>query len=153
MLKGLGDVLWDQEIQPSDNPRGAVPRALCALAASTRETGNEAGIRVRYSLGNAHAGTYFPVVLAVIPFLGELLREGGTHARIETLEILIDLLASYEPEQGFDLVETAGGLRPLKELVREKIAGLEADVERCLTAATSPDEVRPAQEILSVLRD
>ncbi|MCY1045281.1 hypothetical protein OV208_28455 [Corallococcus sp. bb12-1] len=109
MLKGLEHVRWAQERQPSWNPADEVPQALRALAAATPETADAVYSRVLYALGNNHAGTYFPVVLAVVPFLGEFLREGSATTRIQTLEILSDLIASFEPKQGFELVELATG--------------------------------------------
>ncbi|RKG92733.1 hypothetical protein [Corallococcus terminator] len=153
MLEGLEHIRWDQEVQPSWNTPDEVPQALRALAAATPETGDAVYSRVLYALGNNHAGTYFPVVLAVVPFLGELLREGSATTRIQTLEILIDLIASFDPDPDFEFIGTPTGPQPLKLLLWNHVARLEADVERCLAKAASPEEARPAGEVLSRLRE
>jgi len=156
MLDDLGTVSWHLEAQPSWNSRDEVCHAIRGLALATGESGDAAYSRMLYALGNNHAGTYFPVVLAVIPFLGEILRERhcASTARARTLDVLIDLVASFEPEPGFESVTTAAGLQTLKDLLKERILGLEGDVKRLLVATReSPEEVKLANELLTLLRE
>jgi hypothetical protein len=149
LLSRVDDVGWDAEAQPPWNTKGAVPNALRALAAASSETCDRAYQRLLYALGNNHVGTYYPVVLAAVPFLGDILRLGKEIARLCTLDVLIDLLGSFEPEKGFELVSTPTGQRPLRELVREQIAGLESEVERHRSG--SPREAELAKELLELL--
>ncbi len=102
-----------------------------------------------YAVGNNHAGTYFPVVLAVVPFLGEILREGGATARLWALDVLIDLIGSFEPEPGFEIAATSAEDRPLRELLKKRIRGLAGDVERRTVAAESPAELKLAEDLLA----
>jgi hypothetical protein len=93
MLDALTTVKWHLEIQPSWNAKDEVAQAIRSLALATEETGSAAYSRMLYAIGNNHAGTYFPVVLALVPFLGEILRapEYSDAARSRALDVLIDL--------------------------------------------------------------
>jgi hypothetical protein len=86
-----------------------VPQALRALAAcDSEETANAAYQRVLYAFGNNHAGTYYPVVLPALPFLGQILTAGTDRARDATLAVLYDPLASFQPEAGYEVVAVSG---------------------------------------------
>lgn len=68
------------------------------------------------------------MVLAALPFLAEILHGDGQWARIATLDILIDLNASFAPEPGFETVVTPDGeTKKLDALLRE-------DIQRCAGA-------------------
>jgi hypothetical protein len=155
MLDGLASVKWQLEAQPSWNSPHEVEQAIRDLACATPESGSRAYSRMLYALGNNHAGTYFPVVLAVIPFLGEVLRdpECNSVARARALDVLVDLLGSFDPEPGFEFVATAAGPRPLKDLLKEGALGLNGDVEGLLAAPASPEEAKLANELLTLLRE
>jgi hypothetical protein len=98
--------------------------------------------------GNDHAGTYYPVVLSVVPFLAEILREGEETARLITLDVLLDLLASFHPEPAFENVGIGGVSRRLRDVLAERALSLRADVERLLA---SPPHAKLAAELLVVL--
>lgn len=99
MLEELDRVDWERAEQPSWNRPFVVPDAIRRLADSVSE---DDGLRAYhdflFAIGNNHAGTYFPVVLATLPFLGDIFREGGSVARRMTLDVLVDLTGSFEPE-------------------------------------------------------
>lgn len=103
-----------------------------------------------FALGNDHAGTYYPVVLAALPFLGAILREGGLAARLRTLDVLLDLRGSFEPEPFFELLPD--GTRSLKALLQERMRTLADLVERRQAVAECPEEARLAGELLVLLR-
>jgi hypothetical protein len=151
MLSGIGEVRWDLEAQPSSNTKDEVVSALRALSLASPETADEAYSRMLYALGNNHAGTYYPVVLAAVPFLGAILRDGGATARLRTLDVLIDLVGSFEPEPGFEVVASSAGRRSLKDLLKEKVLTLAAQIERRRSDAASPEEAKLAQDLLALL--
>jgi len=107
---------------------------------------------VLYAVGNHHAGTYYPAVVTVVPFLGAILRSGGPIARLRTLDVLIDLLGSFWPAAGFEVVATPTGNRALRDLLRQEVLGLEGDVLRCQVEAASAAESALAQQLLAELR-
>lgn len=153
MLTGIENVRWDLETQPSWNAKGEVAAALRALSLASPETGDEAYSRMLYALGNNHAGTYYPVVLAAVPFLGAILRDGGPTARLRTLEMLIDLVGSFEPEPSFAVVESSAGRRPLKDVLKDKVLPLAALIERRQFDVASREEAKLAQDLLSLLHE
>jgi hypothetical protein len=103
MLKRLNSVDWRALPQPPVNGPATVPGALRSLASvETKEQALHAYNRFLYAVGNNHAGTYYPVVIATIPFLGETLTHGGMWARYAALNALIDLLGSFAPEVGYE---------------------------------------------------
>jgi hypothetical protein len=151
MLEALSKIDWSLEPQPSWNREHEVSDALRALALATEDSGEAAYSRLLYAVGNNHAGTYFPLVLAIIPFLGEILRDRtcNSAARTRALDVLIDLVGSFEPEAGFELVATAAGPCPLKELLMDRTLELTKDVE----ALDESREVELAGELLELLRE
>jgi hypothetical protein len=102
MLEGLDAVSWDLLPQPNWNLRGEVPAALRGLAScATIDEAEKAYDRFLYAIGNNHAGTYFPVVLATLHFLREILESGSAISRDVVLDVLIDLTKSFELDVDF----------------------------------------------------
>src|SRR5687768_17365586 len=124
MLDEIANAQWNQYAQPAWNSEGELTAALRALAFATPETGEAAYSRMLYALGNNHAGTYFPIALAVVPFFGVILRDSESTARRWTLEVLTDLVVSFEPEPGFELVTTPTERGSLRELLSQKVVSL-----------------------------
>ena len=152
-LDELDRVEWMHEKQPPWNEEGEVASALRDLALASPETGERAYSRMLYALGNNHAGTYYPVVVTVVPFLGVILRSGGLTARLRTLDVLIDLVGSFEPAAGFEVVATPTGDCALRTLLHQEVLALEPDVVRCQVEAGSTEESALAQRLLSDLRE
>lgn len=151
MLERLETIDWGRHAQPPWNTPGAVPAALRAIADVADLDRQLAYHRLLYALGNDHAGTYFPVALPAISFLGEILRDGALVARLRALDVLIDLLGSFSPEPSYDQVETEHGRRPLKDALRETAKGLRADVKRRSDTPESDEEAKLAGELLELL--
>lgn len=131
MLEGVDVVPWTSLPQPESNRSDAVPCALRRLGAATSEQqANKAYHQFLFAIGNNHAGSYYPVVLEAVPFLGEILESGDEWAQARTLDILIDLLASFGPEPGHETIEGAGGVRlQVDVLLGERIGRLSPAVE------------------------
>jgi hypothetical protein len=151
MLDGLESVRWDLEAQPPSNARDEVANALRALSVASPETSDKTYSRMLYALGNNHAGTYYPVALAVVPFLGAILREGGPEARLRALDVMIDLVGSFRPEPGFETVATSAGRRSLDDVLKSKVLGLAGLIEQRRRDAASPEEARLTQDLLALL--
>jgi hypothetical protein len=153
MLEGLDTVTWSAFAQPDWNIPDEVPRSLRALAASdSRQTADAAYHRLLYSVGNNHAGTYYPVIVPVLPFLGQILTEGNDWARLATLDVLIDLLISFEPEAGYEAGAASGeDEHALRRLVFSGAAQL-ATCMRPLADASGSQSVRQlASELLAII--
>jgi len=144
---------WDLEARPSWNGMDELSCALRDLSRTTQADGDETYHRMLYAVGNNHAGTYHPMVLAAVPSLGAILRDGGVTARLRTLEVLIDLIGSFEPEPAFEVIETAAGDLPLKGALKDKVLGLTTEIEQRRVGAESPEEAQLAQELLDLLRE
>ena len=153
MLSELKQVRWDSFAQPSENAPDAVPSALRALADTAEPNDFTSYNRLLFAMGNNHAGTYFPVVLPTIPFLVEILSQGRLAGRLRALDVLIDLVGSFQPEQGFEQVATPQGQRPLRRLLVETVREQVAEIEKCRANAESAEEARLAEEVLSLLQD
>jgi hypothetical protein len=106
MLEQLDSVQWSNFPQPHWNQPGDVPRALRAVASASDEaTATEARHRLLFAIGNNHAGTYWPVVLPVVPFVGEIVEGGALLPRLCCLQVLIDLVGSFVPSPDHEIDE------------------------------------------------
>ena len=54
------------------------------------------------ALGNNHAGTYYPIALAVVAHLGLQVELGSLWAQYAAVQTLLDLTGSFEPENGYE---------------------------------------------------
>lgn len=89
--------------QPESNSSGSVEAALDALRhAQDESTANEAYDAFLWAMGNNHAGTFYPVVLAVLPEIEQILTNGKAWAQRAVIESLIDLGGSFVPEEGYE---------------------------------------------------
>jgi hypothetical protein len=122
---------------------------MLAFAESDR-TAQEAYHRVLYAVGNDHAGSYFPIVLDVIPYLGEILDGGAQHARARTLDVLIDLVGSFGPDPGVTM-EQGAPPEDLQALLRDRVATLRRLIERLRADASAPGVQELARDLLEIL--
>jgi hypothetical protein len=153
MLEALDQVDWDGLAQPPTNVRGAVPASLRVLAVvASQSDAEDAYHRVLFAFGNNHSGTYYPVAVSAVPFLGDVLRDGASEARETTLEILIELVGSFEPEIGYETIETAGGdRRDLRVVLEAAVRGLAPHIRACTNDESSERERALARELLRCL--
>jgi hypothetical protein len=100
-----------------------VPLVLRALAHNPKGSGDLTS-RALFAFGNNHAGTYYPVVLPVIPFLRQILQQGETDARMATMAVLEEL-TYFEPDAEFSIVAGPdGGDVPLAHLFERAVLSL-----------------------------
>ncbi|GAB2814482.1 hypothetical protein [Ferruginibacter profundus] len=82
---------------------------------------------VLFALGNNHAGTYYPVIAAVLPLITKLLQSSQYElVRNCILEILSEWYYSFEPEPGAFTISTA---EELEHFVRTHIRDLITETE------------------------
>jgi hypothetical protein len=153
MLEDLSTIDWAMLPQPPANTERTVPEAIRCLATTTAASSQDAYHRLLYAIGNNHAGTYYPVALAVVPFLAEILKSGSALPRARTLDVLIDLVGSFEPEPPHGTVETELGSRPLASMLRDAVATLTPVVEGLASAAASEEEADLAEQVLALFRE
>jgi len=95
--------------QPEWNTRSSVKTALSSMDDVKSEAESRAAYHtLLYAVGNNHAGTYFPVALAVIPELGGKLDSKSQWTRHAAVNVLVDLCCSFHPEQGYENFEGTG---------------------------------------------
>lgn len=95
--------------QPEWNEEKSVEEALQKVAsARTEEEANAAYNAILFAVGNNHAGTYYPVAIPVIDVLGYKIEHGTPWSQYVTVQVLIDLAGSFEPEPGYETFVTLG---------------------------------------------
>jgi len=86
---------------------------------------------VLFSLGNNHAGSYFPIALPATAILGDLLQSANESTRWVILAVLDDYLHSFGADSSFDLVVGSDGiLFPIETMVRQEILRLRPLLEK-----------------------
>lgn len=89
--------------QPESNDSDSVEAALDALRNGEDElTANEAYDAFLWAMGNNHAGTFYPIVLGVLPEIEQIFMNGNAWVQRAVMELLIDLGGSFVPEEGYE---------------------------------------------------
>jgi hypothetical protein len=103
--------------QPGWNRPTDIEDALAhCFAVRSREQAQDAYTGLLYATGNDHAGTYYPIVLAIFPAVRAILENGTAWAKYACVEALIDLCSSFEPQPGHEHVELPGeGIQLLRD--------------------------------------
>lgn len=119
LLRQIESIPWGRYAQPEWNESRSVAVALANAATATNATSCSAAYdRVLSALGNNHAGTYYPVVLAALPVFESLLTGPAHWPQRGALCILDDLFASFHPEPGFESVSLHGVLENVEDAFR-----------------------------------
>ena len=109
---------FSQFPQPESNDKNSVEEALGAIrVAQDERSAREAYDKFLWSVGNSHAGTFYPVVLAALPHLEMILGDGGAWARWAVVESLIDLCGSFIPQPDHDFYLSASVQETLQAFV------------------------------------
>lgn len=134
--------------QPESNDSNSVGAALDAVrAAHDESSANEACDQLLWALGNNHAGTFYPVVLAALPQIEQILIGGGVWAQHAVLEALIDLGGTFIPEAGYEVhrgVSVQKTLQAFVHAIRPRIEPLAQGAGACS---------RSARELLELIDD
>ena len=153
VVNAIDDIAWRSRIAPAWNHAGSVPDALQKVgSADSSDAAERAYHEFLYAIGNNHAGMYYPVVLDTVPFLASFL-EANESSRETVLDIVIDLLGSFEPEVGYDVVDTGDGTTAdLRILLHRSMASLHPKLEALSSDASSPTRTREmARDALALL--
>lgn len=144
MLESAHHVDWAAFAQPLANTPDTVPLAMHRLAAAASEDdATEAYHGFLYAVGNNHAGTYFPVVVPAIQFIGQILAASADVPAAAALEVLTDLATSFEPEPGHERVVSASGAEvALCDVLAEEIRALVPLLEMVAGDAARPAATR-----------
>ena len=126
-----------------------VKSALRSLVTVASESDAERGYhRLLSSLGNDHAGTYFPVAVCVVPFIGELLRYHNPMTRKAALNALADLTTSFEPEPGFETFTFHGTNESVADALRDAVNAIRGSIESIVESGVSAEEQTIARQLL-----
>lgn len=153
-LEQLATTSWSLA-QPSGNAPSAISDAIRRLAAAS--TSDEAALAYHAflsSVGNNHAGTYFPVVIDTLPFLEDIIRDGSMVARNATLDALIDLVGSFEPDPALQSIATGQDEKRLvRDILRERVITMDDLITRFALDLSAERETRErAGALLDLIR-
>ena len=148
MMTGVLNLPFDAYPQPEWN----TPETVVKAFEEVERAGDDDSVwraynSLLYALGNNHAGTYYPVVLAIAPRAAAVLRGSNPWAHHAMVEIIICLLVTFEPEPGFETYQ-GEAVPPL--LWREMLA-LKPEVETI--ARREGPACNTAQELLEVFEE
>lgn len=152
MLETVDEVELSRRQRPRNSRPGEVAAALKSLAfAESDGAATEAYHRVLFAVGNDHRGSYFPIVLDAVPYLGEILATGTDRVRARTLDVLIDLVGSFGPDAE---VESQDEFRPdyLPMLLKARVENLRPIIESLTEGTAAPDVQALALDLLECLR-
>jgi len=94
---------WSRWPRPEWVSLSDVRSAVDAVGSvSTEQQRHEAYNLLLGRIGNNHAGTYFPIVVPVMRYASTILDGDNELARLCIMDVMIDLLESFEPEQGYE---------------------------------------------------
>lgn len=151
MLKTVDQIDSSQRQKPPDGRPGAIAAALRDLASAPSDDAAERAYhRVLFAVGNDHAGSYFPIVLDAVPFLGEILEFGTRRSRARTLDVLIDLVGSFGPDPG---VVAQDGVSPetLPAQLRAQVELLRPVLQRLVDDSSVVDVQSLARNLIELL--
>lgn len=151
MLDTVDQIESSTRQRPPDARSGEVAAALRALAFATSDgAAEDAYHRVLFAVGNDHRGSYFPIVLDAVPFLGEILVGGTRCVRARTLDLLIDLVGSFGPDPD---VVVQDGVRPedLPAVLHERVEGLRPTLQILVADSSAPDVQNLALQLVDCL--
>jgi hypothetical protein len=151
MLDTVDHIESSPRQRPPDGRPGEIAAALRALAfAASDDAAERAYHRVLFAIGNDHCGSYFPIALDAVPYLGEILEFGTPRSRARTLDLLIDLVASFGPDPD---VITQDGIQPadLPTALQGRIEVLRPTIRRLTADSSAPDVQALAQKLLDYL--
>ena len=126
--------------QPEWNEEDSIAQALQALRGAQDEpSSQEAHDQFLWAVGNGHAGTFYPVVLATLAELERILVNGGSWSQRAVMESLIDLCGSFVPEGGHESHNGVAVQRALQEavqLMRPQVLALSCGADARAMSAT-----------------
>ena len=153
MLNRIDAVQWATYPQPEWNkPHSVVSSLSKVMTAKDAQSCSSAYESLLYSMGNNHAGTYYPVLLAAMPFQGEILLNGPRWPQRAVLCALDDLYASFHPEPGHEKISLRGESdQEVDVLFRRSVQSFRGTLERIESSANENSSL--ARELIGLLSD
>jgi hypothetical protein len=112
---------WTTYAQSEWNSADIFAEAVAAVRnAHDDESGRIACQELMRAAANNHAGTYWPVMVPMMDVCAEAIAHGSTWSKRAVLAFLDDIFASFAPEPGFEVVESAGERVPLRDIIQRK---------------------------------
>jgi hypothetical protein len=153
MIHQITAMQWDAFDQPEWNTCNSIVDALTGLITATDAQSSSAAYHhVLYAVGNNHAGTYYPVLIAVLPFLEKIAIEGTDWPQRTALSILDDLFASFSPEPDHEwIVVPHLGLQPTEAVFKQRLHMMRGALEHIVNHQNPSAQI--AQALLDLLND
>lgn len=146
LLDRINAFPWSKYAQPGWNKPSSIGDALAKLVRAD----SAAYDSVLYAVGNNHGGTYYPVLLPVMPFLEEVIERGESLPQRAALCVLDDLFASFHPEPGHELADVGDGTKvDVEAAFRQRMHSLRPALERIASEGGTNSEL--AREVLQAL--
>ena len=112
---------WHRYGQPEFNRPTAVADALIEMwqADDELQICEDACNKLLDAVANEHRGTYYPVLIYVLPFIEEILRTGNKWQKRVLICMLDDFMLGYECEGVYEtLYEPIGGFDRVEEVFK-----------------------------------
>ena len=139
---------FSQFPQPETNDVDSVDSAIKVLRhAHDQQSADKAYDGFLWAMVNNHAGTFYPVVLAALPQIKQILNDGGPWSQRAAMETLIDLGGSFIPEPGHELYLGAS----VRETLRAFIHSLRPRVALLAQGTSVPSQ--SAGDLLELIDD
>lgn len=150
LLRQIESIPWAEYSQPEWNKPDSVSTALVnAASAADARTCSSAYDCVLYALGNNHAGTYYPVLLAALPVFESMLSDPNHWAQRGAICLLEDLFASFHPEPGFEMVSVQGVQKDVEFAFKSGVRAFRPLLEELTREACPNAEI--ASDLLSLI--
>lgn len=148
VLDRVKGVHWRLYDQPEWNDPLSVPKAIEKLLNSEED----AYICLINAVGNNHAGTYYPIVLELLPFLEEIIKANEPSPQRIAICFLDDLFASFHPQSGYEkLRDGTAQHQDLEVTFRSRVRQL-MPILMPISSSTGPNAAL-ASEFLSLIRE
>ena len=117
---------------------------------------NDAYDKLLWAVGNNHSGSFYPVVLAVLAPLQQVLESGSPWSQRAVMESLIDLGGSFAAEPGHEEhqgVNVSQQLRAFIASLRPTILKIAEQAQLGAQDAIDPARARSAADLLELIDD
>ena len=103
LLVAIDEADWERFAGPEYYDPESARRSLRELASIENEAAADTAYNdVLFGIGNSHAGSYYPAALCAVPLLVRISASGQPWPRYAALEVLTDLLISFNAEAGYE---------------------------------------------------
>jgi hypothetical protein len=103
LVAAIEQAQWERFAGPEHYDPERARQSLRRLVLVEGKAAAEAAYNdVLFGIGNNHAGSYYPAALCAVPLLVQISALGRPWPRDGALEVLTDLLTSFQPEPGYE---------------------------------------------------